>query len=428
MRRPHGDPQRIPWVLVVLFLAAGCPGGDRHGPGEAAEADAGGIFRNRVVQVWGPGELAADDFPIAEGETAIVLVGDIMPWNAARKHLERHGARYPFLATAPLLQTTDLTVGNLECPIAVEADTIDSRYPYKVPPWTLEGLRWAGFDAVNLANNHIHDTGREGMLETFHNLREAGMPFFGAGRNLREAETPLVLTAGGVRVALCGFVAPETRVHEYRNLRGHSVLPRRYARAVRRRMLAERRAPGAAAAFDEEDVVRVVRRARRRADFVILFMHWGVRYHRPPTAFQQCVARAAVDAGADLVVGSHAHFWQPLELYEGTPVVYGLGNFAFGSGNRRADEGLLVRAVLHGAELDRIELFPLYIKNRDRRVRYQSKVMRGASAENLLRRLRAWSRQRFADFEIEDGRGVLRLRSEQDRPAASEAGGARTAR
>ena len=88
------------------------------------------------------------------------------------------------------------------------------------------------------------------------------------------------------------------------------------------------------------------------------------------------MAYAAIDAGADIVAGHHIHTWQPMEVYKGKPIFYGLGNFAFGSRNRRAKEGLLIRAVFLEKALNRVEIFPLYVKNADPKINFQTKLMK----------------------------------------------------
>ena len=366
-----------------------------------------GLVINRVmscsfVQVYGVDELSAAQVAIPDGKQSIVFVGDIMTWDATEPYLERYGVNYPFEATAPLLQTATLTVGNLEGPIAVDAEPVKARYPYKVPPWTLAGLKWAGFDVVNLANNHPMDCREAGLLETFHYLDQAKLTYFGAGRNLPEARQPRIVRLGDLKIAFCGLVAGETYFHEHSD----SLVPGGYERMqalLTAKLGARNDRPGTIIAT-EQSVVQMVRQARRIADLVVLFIHWGIRYHRPPTEFQKRVGHAAIDAGADIIVGHHAHFWQPVERYRGRPIIYGLGNFAFGSGNRRANEGLLARAILAAGRLREVQLYPLYIKNRDSKIRFQSKVMKGASADGLLHRLAELSN---APLAIANGRAVL---------------------
>jgi poly-gamma-glutamate capsule biosynthesis protein CapA/YwtB (metallophosphatase superfamily) len=360
-------------------------------------------------QVHQAAELEASDLSVARDERTIVLVGDIMTWDRTARALEQWGANYPFVAVAPLLASGDLTVGNLEGPIAEQAKQRPGRFSYRVPPWTLKGLRWAGFDLVSLANNHVADCGDVGVLETLRHLSRAGIGAFGAGRTAAEARQPAVLQVGEVRVAFCGMVAAETTIYEWQGEPRPATL-RRLKRQAEQQLAARPDRPGAALAT-EEQVERAVRAARETADVVVLYVHWGVRYHRAPTRFQRRVGRAAISAGADLVVGHHAHFWQPVELYQNRAIVYGVGNFAFGSNNRRADEALLVRAVLRGRRLVRVELFPLYTKNRDPAVHYQPKLLRGATADWMLARLVAESKEHGTELRIaaDPPRAVLGL-------------------
>jgi poly-gamma-glutamate capsule biosynthesis protein CapA/YwtB (metallophosphatase superfamily) len=114
-----------------------------------------------------------------------------------------------------------------------------------------------------------------------------------------------------------------------------------------------------------------------------------------------------VDYGADAVVGHHPHVIQPFEVYRGRPIFYSVGNFAFGSGNSRA-EGLGVE--LRFEERRTIaNLYPLYVKNRDPRVAYQPKVLTGKAAESKLRQLVGTSGPSGPLLRIEKGRGTLDL-------------------
>jgi poly-gamma-glutamate synthesis protein (capsule biosynthesis protein) len=116
-----------------------------------------------------------------------------------------------------------------------------------------------------------------------------------------------------------------------------------------------------------------------------------------------------VEAGADLVVGHHAHIWQPAEVHRGVPIFYGLGNFAFGSANRRADEGLLIRATVDDGRFSGVEIFPVYTKKRDPDVNYQTKILQGAAAEDAIGRLARLSADLGAEIVFDEGRGKLAL-------------------
>jgi poly-gamma-glutamate capsule biosynthesis protein CapA/YwtB (metallophosphatase superfamily) len=150
----------------------------------------------------------------------------------------------------------------------------------------------------------------------------------------------------------------------------------------------------------------------------VVTFHWGVPYEREPSSEDRAKARFAVDCGADAVVGHHPHIIQPFEIYRGRPIFYSVGNFAFGSGNSRA-EGLLV-GLRFEAEKTVVHVHALYVKNRDPRVNYQPKVLTGKSAERVLARLAEISGDSATFLKVQNGRGHIELsRPPELREAAS---------
>ncbi|MBN1612066.1 MAG: CapA family protein [Polyangiaceae bacterium] len=354
-----------------------------------------------------PEALARDVPSLRPGQQSIVLVGDVMPWDRAAPYLEQHGAGYPYRSTLPLLRGAGLAVLNLEGPVAKEAPKAERAFSYRIPPWTLAGMVEAGFDAVSLANNHALDCGPAGLAETLARLAAAKLGVFGAGLDPAEAYSPRVLALGQLRIALIGFVAPETMHFDSKAAKtdqGDVAA----TKALERSLGCKPGRPGVAV-LTRERLLQAVEKARTTSDLVVLFVHWGIRYRQPPSAYQRELAHAAIDAGVDLVVGHHAHTWQPIERHRNRAIVYGLGNFAFGSKNRRAREGLVVRAIVEGHAVTRLEVYPLYTLNRDARVSYQPKVMAGSWARSLLERLAQASRSLGASVEIVGGHGVVSL-------------------
>jgi hypothetical protein len=139
----------------------------------------------------------------------------------------------------------------------------------------------------------------------------------------------------------------------------------------------------------------------------VVTFHWGVPYVREPAPEDRAKARLAIDCGADTVIGHHVHVLQPLEIWRDRPIFYGVGNCAFGSGNSKG-EGLAV-GLSFEPRRTRVTLYGLYVKNRDPRVAYQPKVMRGAALAHYLGRLAAMSGEHGARLVIEDFRGRLDL-------------------
>jgi poly-gamma-glutamate capsule biosynthesis protein CapA/YwtB (metallophosphatase superfamily) len=237
-----------------------------------------------------------------EDDLRVVFVGDIM-LDGGPGHVVTNGGD-PFAAVASVLRDADLTVGNLECAIVKDGHAVDKPYTFRGPKSALPLLK-KYFSAVSLANNHSGDWGKKALATEFDLLREAKLPWFGAGENVQAAHAPLILVAKGRRVALLGF---------------NDFPPRAFA--------AGPATPGTAWLV-EKDVVRDIKLARKKADLVLLFLHWGEELEEQPTEQQQALARRLIDAGADAIIGGHPHVTQTIDWYKDHPIVYSLGNFVF---------------------------------------------------------------------------------------------------
>ena len=239
----------------------------------------------------------ADDQPVR-----IVFVGDIM-LDGGPGHIVTNGGD-PFAAVAPALAAADLTIGNLECAIVKQGHAEDKPYTFRGPEAALPLLK-QHFSAVSLANNHSGDWGKAGFATELELLRQSKLPYFGGGKNLREAHQPLVLNVRGRRVAFLGY---------------NDFPPRRFAAGPAR--------PGTAWLV-EKDAGADIKTAREQADLVLLFLHWGEDLEPRVMPEQQALARKLIEAGADAVIGGHAHLTQTVEWHKDRPIVYSLGNFVF---------------------------------------------------------------------------------------------------
>jgi len=330
--------------------------------------------------------MSSDDLERAlasrkEGPFALVAVGDIMLGGRLRRVIKEEGEEYPFAAVRPLLRRAEILVGNLEGPFAQAAFKQKRNFSYCVRPDLAGALARAGFCALTLANNHLLDCGREGVVETLEALDSAGLTPVGAGLDRSAAHVPRIFEAGGRRVGLLAY---------YWN----------------RRTAATSRLPGSAM-DSRSELQEDIRNLRGRVDHVVAFFHWGVPYVREPSPEDREKARFAVECGADIVIGHHPHIIQPFEIWRGCPIFYSVGNFAFGSGNSRAESLLLGVKFTQGRTT--VHVHPLYVKNRDPRAHYQPRALRGVGARRVLMRLKSCSGRDGEQLTIEDGRGVLEL-------------------
>src|SRR5882672_2293284 len=201
-------------------------------------------------------ELERDLTARREDPFSLVAVGDIMLGGRLRRVIAEQSEDYPFAGVRPLLRRAKVLVGNLEGPFAQVARRQERNFSYRIPPHLAGALARAGFRGVTLANNHLLDCGREGVLETLEALEAAGVAPLGAGRDHEAAHEPRIFEAGARRVGLLAY---------YWN----------------RRTAATSRLPGSA--LDTRSELEAdIRALRRRVDHLVAFFHWGVPYVREP--------------------------------------------------------------------------------------------------------------------------------------------------
>lgn len=257
-----------------------------------------------------PGERGAEGAQ-APGRAVVTLVagGDVELGRAAGQRLLRDPGYAPLAAVAPVLATGDVRFVNLEGPLSDQGgETVSprNRLVFTGPPSGAEALARAGIDVVSTANNHAFDYGRRGLLETLTHLDRVGVAHAGTGPDLAAAWRPALVDRPGGRVAVVA-------VNDVWN-QGPPVLAE--ARAV-------------VAEASRGDVARAVREARAAgADHVLVSYHGGDEYTDAPLPRARAHHRAAVEAGADVVVAHHPHVTQGIEWVDGRPVLHGLGNLA----------------------------------------------------------------------------------------------------
>lgn len=273
-----------------------------------------------------------------DGEAVLAFLGDVAPGRSMEFQLLRYGPQHPWAGLAPLLAGDGvLAVANLESVLSSRGPALSKPYVIRAHPLMGEMLAAGGLDIVSLANNHALDYGNEGLDETLSALGDLALPVVGAGASHDEAHRPAIQTVNGVRVAILAYAAARWD--------GSPDVPAtdRLAWAV------------------AGDVQAGVRAVRGEADLVVVLLHAGTEYASEPSADQVSVARAAIDAGADLVVGHHPHVTQTVERYGGGLIVYSLGDAIFDIPRPAAMRGDLLRVHASREGLARAELWPFWI-------------------------------------------------------------------
>ena len=262
--------------------------------------------------------------PVASYQEPIHLVfaGDTMMDDSVKEAVHKYGPDYPFKHVQSDIQKADYAIVNLETSVttATNKDT-NQRYNFKSDPSSLKGIKDAGFDMVSLGNNHVLDYKEQGLKDTLRYLDQYGLAHIGAGMNETEAFTFKTLKIKGQTVKIGAFsrFMPTTA---WNATDDHG---------------------GVAGVYEQEKAIKAIEEQKKGADYMIVFIHWGVERHNRPEAWQRQFAKSMINAGADAIIGSHPHVLQGMEFYKGKPIAYSLGNFLFPDyvTGKTADTGLL---------------------------------------------------------------------------------------
>ena len=277
---------------------------------------------------------------LERGTVTLVFAGDAMFDDGVEAEMSATDPSYHSVL-APVrsfVAPAGLAMLNLETVVGAESTPIDKAFTFNSDPAALEAAAWAGFDGVNLANNHVLDFGAAGLSSTLAHLQELGM--FEIGLQQADApQVPFVLETGGLRIGLLGYADAAEG----------------YAYAAEFVDFAVRPAPA-----EETAIARDVAALATMTDVLVVSVHWGVENQREITPRQRQLGHFLIEQGVDVVVGHHPHVQQELEWYSGGLILYSLGNFVFGRWALPEHlEGRLVRVDVAKGRVEKADVLEL---------------------------------------------------------------------
>ncbi|MFH1379027.1 MAG: CapA family protein [bacterium] len=268
---------------------------------------------------------------------SVTAVGDMRFNGYIGDKIKAHGFEYPFKQVQGILSSADIAYGNFECAISSQDLAFEKKYVFKADPEMVKALTAAGFDIVDLANNHSGDYGEESFIETMRVFKEHGLLFSGAGMNIEESRKPVIIERNGLVIAFLSY---------------SNTLPDDF--------WATKTSPGVTPAYLDY-ISADVGSAKMNADIVVVCYHGGDERSERPKQSQIDIAHAAIDAGASLVLGHHPHVLQGIEMYKGVPIIYSLGNFMFLSLAKQCYDSMIVTAQLSRKGIETLEVIPVRI-------------------------------------------------------------------
>lgn len=313
---------------------------ESEGQADAAEGKglsdtAGNEGQADAAESKGQPDAATDEE--ADGETTILFTGDVLFANAFKAGYDAKGIEgvieKDLLAE---LNDADILMVNNEFPYSDRGVPMeDKQFTFRCSPSYVKALNEMGVDVVSLANNHTLDYGKEALSDTFATLDQAGILYGGAGESVERAQEVQVIEVNGKKY---GFLAVSR------------VIPVASWKV-------ENSAPGIFSCYDDTRLVELVAEAKEECDFLAVYPHWGVEYAAYPENYQTKIAERCIEAGADVIVGSHTHCLQGVSYIDGKPVFYSLGNFIFG---QNIDRSAILKVTVDDAGNVSCQFLPVY--------------------------------------------------------------------
>jgi len=306
------------------------------------------------------------DQDLGSGQTVTIAFGGDVHFERELGALLAADPSSPLSTQRAVLSSADLAMVNLETAITTRGTAVTKDFTFRAPPAAFQALRAAGIDVVTVANNHGLDYGPVGMADTLAAAKAAAFPIVGMGDDQDEAFAPWKTEVKGQRISVIGA----TQVLD------SNLITAWTATATQ---------GGLASAKLVDRLTAEVREARADSDTVIVFLHWGTERSQCPNPQQQQLAVALQQAGADIIVGSHAHVLLAGGRLGNAFVDYGLGNYFFyATTGNRADTGV-VEVTFTGRRIDGYQFLPAHISGGQARSLTGNAATEATASWNALR-------------------------------------------
>ena len=240
----------------------------------------------------------------------LFLTSDLMLGGQFLEFKERKKVdfKYPFEEIRKTLEQADIVFGNLESPLSKRGEVREDKGSILYsPPEVAKALKELNYTILCLGNNHMHDYSEQGLMDTIDILKNSGIAYVGAGRNLKEARRAVTIEKKGVR---CTFLAYTTDARHVKSI------------------IATEESAGTAY-YDFDDIKADIEKIKEQSDIICVSLHWGREYYYYPSPERIELAHKIIEAGANIIIGHHPHVIQGIERYKHRVIFYSLRNFFF---------------------------------------------------------------------------------------------------
>jgi poly-gamma-glutamate synthesis protein (capsule biosynthesis protein) len=289
----------------------------------------------------------------------------------------------PFKNVESVTKNVDLLLVNFESPVTASTKALKSDVPIRSDPSYIKLLKANSNVIAALANNHISDFGEIGLNDTLKYLKDNGITTIGAGNTKEEATKPVIQEINGRKIVILNYM-DQDNFKEY----SQSEMPQATS--------GNNGSNSGYAAIDLDKIKKDIEDNKESTDLVLVYLHYGNEYSHAPNDRQKNISKTFIDYGADIVVGSHTHVTQGVEIYKDKPIFYNLGNFIFDQSNPDTHLAMFLEINLVN-DTGEVIVHPIFLRN------YLPEFMSTSDGKNLLNGLTPNS-----DLNItSDGKGKL---------------------
>ncbi len=303
--------------------------------------------------------------------------GDVMIGRLVNRHLSTARPLYLWGDMLPEIRSTDINIFNLEAALTTSRQKVDKVFNFKSDPANVQALLEANVHAVNLANNHVLDFSESGLLETLQTLDDAGILHVGAGKNLREASRPVIMTKNEITIGLLGITDNEPG-WEAKDLSSGI----RYVEEG-----------------DIEKIGKDIAELKEQVDIAIVSGHLGPNMQERPSKYLVNFVHDIMDAGADIFHGHSAHIFQGIEYFDRKLILYDTGDFVddyYVDPILRNDRSFFFKVTVDKEGVEDVQLIPTLISN------FQVNHSTGQDFAETVERMKLLSKEFETDLELKD--------------------------
>lgn len=309
------------------------------------------------------------------GDVTLSFVGDVSladNWKIMPAYDERKKGVNGILSSDVLeiMRNTDIMVVNNEFTISDRGTPIPGKaFTFRGNPKRLSIYEEMGVDLVTLANNHVYDFGPIAFNDTIDSLKDYNIPFIGAGKNITEAKKPYYFILNGYKIAFVNATRAEKNI----------LTPE-----------ASENSSGVLRCYDPTEFINLIKDTKKECDYVIALVHYGKEGYHELEREQIESSKMYIDAGADAIIGSHAHTLQGIEFYQSKPIVYNLGDFIFN--NKKEDTAIFQIKLANDGNMEYF-FYPALQEN------MYTKLLQDSEKQRVINDMNKWSINVFIDSD-----------------------------